>query len=53
MLSLHNPFDVLGDMDFLPEDIVDGLMYGAEAASGDIRANEPCNDGAAAQDPVP
>ena len=29
MLSLHNPFDVLGDMDFLPEEIVDELMHGA------------------------
>ena len=34
MLSLHNPFDVLGDMDFLPEEIVDELMYVAKAASG-------------------
>ena len=31
MLSLHNPFDVLGDMDFLPEEIVDELMYGADS----------------------
>ena len=53
MLSLHNPFDVLGDMDFLPEEIVDELMYGAEAASGVIRAAALCNDGAAAQVPVP
>ena len=37
MLSLHNPFHVLGDMDFLPEEIVDELMYGAEAASGEVR----------------
>ena len=53
MLSLHNPFDVLGDMDFLPGEIVDELMYGAEAASGEIRATAQCSDGAAAQVPVP
>ena len=53
MLSLHNPFDVLGDMDFLPEEIVDELMYGAETASGEIRAAAQCSDGAAAQVPVP
>ena len=53
MLSLHNPFDILGDMDFLPEEIVDELMYGAEAASGEIRAAALCSDGAAAQVPVP
>ena len=47
MLSLHNPFDVLGDMDFLPEEIVDELMYGAEAASGEFRAAALCSDGAA------
>ena len=29
MLSLHNPFDVLGDMEVLPEEIVDELMHGA------------------------
>ena len=27
MLSLHNPFDVLADLDFLPEEVVDELMY--------------------------
>ena len=53
MFSLHNPFDVLGDMDFLPEEIENELMYGAEASSGEIRAAAPCCDGAAAQDPVP
>ena len=53
MLSLHNPFDVLGDIDFLPEEIVDELMYGAEAASGEIRAAALSSDGAAAQVPVP
>ena len=30
--SLHNPFDVLGDMDFLPEEIVDELMCGADGS---------------------
>ena len=46
MLSLHNPFDVLGDMDFLPEEIVDELMYGAEAASGEDRGKREEHAGA-------
>ena len=53
MLSLHNPFDVLGDMDFLPEEIVDELMYGAEAASGEVRGEREAHTGAATQVPVP
>ena len=56
MLSLHNPFDVLGDMDFLPEEIVDELMYGdvqAEASSGEVRGKRKVHVGAATQDPVP
>ena len=32
---------------------MDELMYGAEAASGEIRAAALCSDGAAAQVPVP
>ena len=56
MLSLHNPFDVLGDTESFPEEIVDELMYGevqAEAASGEIRAAAQCSECATAQDPVP
>ena len=53
MLSLHNPFDVLGDMDFLPEEIVDELMYGAEAASGEVRGEREAPAGAPTQVPVP
>ena len=53
MLSLHNPFDVLGDMDFLPEEIVDELMYGAEAASGEVRGEREAHAGATTQVPVP
>ena len=53
MLSLHNPFDVLGDMDFLPEEIVDELMYGVEAASGEIRGEREAHAGAATQVLVP
>ena len=53
MFSLHNPFDVLGDMDFLPEEIVDELMYGAEAASGEVRGEREAHAGAATQVPVP
>ena len=49
MLSLHNPFDVLGDLDFFPEEIVDELMFGAETASGEVPATMPCSNGAAAQ----
>ena len=33
MLTLYNPFDVLGDLDFLPEEIVDELMYGESGTS--------------------
>ena len=40
MLSLHNPFDVLGDMDFLPEEIVDELMHGA-ATQGPVLETLP------------
>ena len=40
MLSLHNPFDVLGDMDFLPEEIVDELMHGA-ATQGPVPETLP------------
>ena len=56
MLSLHNPFDVLGDLDFLREEIVDELMYGdvqAEAASGEVRGKRKVPASAATQDPVP
>ena len=53
MLSLHNPFDVLGDMDCLPEEIVDELMYGAEAASGEVRGEREAPAGAPTQVPVP
>ena len=53
MLSLHNPFDVLEDMDFLPEEIVDELMYGVEAASGETRGKREAHAGAATQVPVP
>ena len=56
MLSLHNPFDVLGDLDFLPEEIVDELMYGdvqAEAASVEVRGKRKVHAGAATQVPVP
>ena len=53
MLSLHNPFDVLADLDFLPEEVVDELMYGAEAASGEVRGKRKVHAGAATQVPVP
>ena len=56
MLSLYNPFDVLGDLDFLPEEIVDELMYRdvqAEAASGEVRGKRKVHASAATQDPVP
>ena len=52
MFSLHNPFDVLGDMDLFPEEIVDELMYGAEVASGEVRGKRKAHAGAATQVPV-
>ena len=53
MLSLHNPFHVLADLDFLPEEVVDERMYGAEAASGEVRGKRKVHAGAATQVPVP
>ena len=48
VLSLHNPIDILGDLDFLTEEIVDELMYGdvqAEAASGEVRGKRKVHAG--------
>ena len=40
MLSLHNPFDVLGDMESFPEEIVDELMYGRNRISQQSRCQD-------------